>query len=101
MIRLFDAKTWNELDKKLEGHSLTVTKLKFSHDDKYLLSVSRDRLWSIYEKVEDQSDIGYTYQLASQAKAHARIIWDCSWSHDDTLFATASRDKTVSGIFGR
>ncbi|KAJ2962988.1 hypothetical protein NQZ79_g1991 [Umbelopsis isabellina] len=95
VIRLFDTKTWNELDTKLEGHSLTVTKLKFSHDDKYLLSVSRDRLWSIYEKVEDQSDIGYTYRLASQAKAHARIIWDCSWSHDDTLFATASRDKTI------
>ncbi|CAM0135097.1 unnamed protein product [Umbelopsis sp. WA50703] len=95
VIRLFNTKTWNELDIKLEGHSLTVTKLEFSHDDKYLLSVSRDRLWSIYEKVEDQSDIGYTYQLSSQSKAHARIIWDCSWSHDDKLFVTASRDKTI------
>ncbi|CAO3688448.1 unnamed protein product [Umbelopsis ramanniana] len=93
VIRLFDTKTWNELETPLSGHSLTVTKLEFSHDDKYLLSVSRDRLWSIYERVE--SEQGVTYTLRSQAKAHARIIWDCSWSHDDKLFATASRDKTI------
>ncbi|GAB5592388.1 Elongator subunit elp2 [Umbelopsis nana] len=93
VIRLFDTKTWNELETKLEGHNLTVTKLEFSHDDKYLLSVSRDRLWSVYERVE--TDEGVTYKLASQSKAHARIIWDCSWSHDDKLFATASRDKTI------
>ena len=35
------------------------------------------------------------YQLAFKNKAHARIIWDCSWTHDDRMFATGSRDKTV------
>ena len=29
-------------------------------------------------------------------KSHARIIWDCAWAAEGDLFATASRDKTVS-----
>jgi WD40 repeat protein len=28
-------------------------------------------------------------------KSHTRIIWDCAWAPDGTVFATASRDKTV------
>ncbi|KAG0367962.1 Elongator subunit elp2 [Gamsiella multidivaricata] len=82
-VRLFDAHSWKQTPAPLVSHTLTVTKVKFSHSDKYLLSISRDRLWSVYERVNVSN------------KAHARILWDCSWSHDDTLFATGSRDKTV------
>lgn len=29
-------------------------------------------------------------------EAHTRIIWGISWSHDDKLFASASREKNKS-----
>ena len=41
--------------------------------------------------------IGYE-PVAVAEKAHARIVWDCSWAADGACFATASRDKTVSCI---
>ncbi|KAF8934778.1 Elongator subunit elp2 [Dissophora ornata] len=93
-VRLFDAKTWKQTPTPLVSHTLTVTKVKFSHNDKYLLSISRDRLWSLFERVEDPNAAD-PYKLVVSNKAHARILWDCSWSHDDSLFATGSRDKTI------
>lgn len=35
------------------------------------------------------------YAPFATAKGHARIIWDCCWMHEQDVFATASRDKTV------
>ncbi|CAG8482441.1 4900_t:CDS:10 [Cetraspora pellucida] len=94
MIRLYNTATWKELTNGLlKSHSLTITKIRFSHDDKLILSISRDRTWSLFEKCEGNE--ATPYKFITKNKAHARIIWDCSWSHDDLLFATASRDKTV------
>lgn len=64
--------------------------LDFSHDDRFLLSVSRDRHFSIFG-VED----GVPFGLICMVKAHERIIWTGGWSHDDTYIATGSRDKKV------
>lgn len=33
--------------------------------------------------------------LASDEKAHSRMVLDCCWTPDGASFATASRDKTV------
>jgi len=35
------------------------------------------------------------YMPIAADKSHGRIIWDCAWSCEGDLFATASRDKTV------
>lgn len=89
VLRVYDAHKYKELA-VLEGHSLTVTKARFSRNDKFLLSVSRDRSLCIYLA----NEAGFKL-FKKIAKAHRRIIWDCAWLGDD-CFATASRDGTVS-----
>jgi elongator complex protein 2 len=36
------------------------------------------------------------YELMTKNSTHLRIIWSCSWSFDDKIFATGSRDKTIN-----
>ena len=39
----------------LEAHKLSVVQLAFSHDDRYLISVSRDRCLGLFERTADGS----------------------------------------------
>ncbi|KAJ2745725.1 Elongator subunit elp2 [Coemansia sp. BCRC 34301] len=114
-IRMYSAHTWQPPTVRgadnepvaatpLSAHSLTITRMRFSPpSDKWLLSVSRDRSWTLFEKTatgsEENEVFGVPtgpYRLAHhQAKAHARIIWDAAWSPDARFFATASRDKSI------
>ncbi|CAM9001138.1 unnamed protein product [Rhodiola kirilowii] len=79
---------------RLQSHTLTVTQLAFSHDDKYLLSVSRDRQFSVFLIKRSDSD-EFSHQLVARQEAHKRIIWACSWNPFGHQFATGSRDKMV------
>lgn len=94
VVRIFDAKTWQEIKPPLFYHDLTITRLKFSKDSKFLLSVSRDRKWAIWERDMATNTFGLKY---SNEKAHARIIWDSDWAPSDfaNMFITGSRDKSV------
>ncbi|XP_019857686.1 PREDICTED: probable elongator complex protein 2 [Amphimedon queenslandica] len=102
-IRIWDSLSWMQVA-LLTKHSLTVTQLSFSHSGNRLLAVSRDRLWSLWQ-FDTLSDGGATSDerlsvncvsvMDKNTKAHTRIIWSCSWSHDDVCFATASRDRKV------
>ncbi|KAF5369818.1 hypothetical protein D9758_001112 [Tetrapyrgos nigripes] len=91
VVRVYDTTNWQLIGQPLAGHSLTVTQITFSPDDQFVLTVSRDRSWRMYQV---QGAGGYA-PVAAETKAHGRIIWDCTWSHEGDLFATASRDKTV------
>jgi elongator complex protein 2 len=90
VIRVYDTKEWREHCKPLAGHTLTVTDTKWSPDDKYLLSVSRDRNWSIFEAKDNDF-------VATTSKGHARMILACAWAPLEAgrIFATAGRDKAV------
>ncbi|KAI4714290.1 hypothetical protein J4E89_001740 [Alternaria sp. Ai002NY15] len=93
VIRLYDTKEWLEVKPALKAHSLTVTALQFSPDDKHLLSVGRDRQWVIWERSEEPS----LYTLKhSNPKGHSRMILGAAWTPlEQPTFMTAGRDKSV------
>lgn len=93
VIRLYDTKEWLEVKPALKAHSLTVTSLRFSPDDKYLLSVGRDRQWVIWERSAEST----LYALKhSNPKSHSRMILNCAWTpFEQPTFLTAGRDKSV------
>ncbi|KAD0403724.1 hypothetical protein E3N88_44330 [Mikania micrantha] len=93
-IWLWEVGSWKVVG-RLQSHSLTVTRMEFSHDDKYLLAVSRDRQLSLFsiDRTDGSDQIGY--QLITRQEAHKRIVWACSWNPLGHQFASGSRDKTV------
>lgn len=101
-VILWNTATWKHIQ-KLTSHQLTVTQLKFSPDNQRLLSVSRDRRWSLFEnkltETSAASDAVPDYKMIATTDKrngiHARIIWTCDWSHDGNYFATGSRDGRV------
>ncbi|XP_024992104.1 elongator complex protein 2 isoform X2 [Cynara cardunculus var. scolymus] len=93
-IWLWEVGTWKAVG-RLQSHSLTVTQMEFSHDDKYLLAVSRDRQLSLFSIDRTDGTDQISYQLLTRQEAHKRIVWACSWNPFGYQFATGSRDKTV------
>lgn len=110
VIRVFETERWTELRPPLAVHTLTATRLRFSRDDAYLLSVGRDRQWAVFEKRRAAAGAGdepvhegempYVLKQAN-AKGHTRMILDAAWAppvsagERSVLFATAGRDKAV------
>lgn len=94
VIRLFETERWTEVRPPLTAHSLTATRLRFSTDDRYLLSVGRDRQWAVFIRSEEDP-LQYS-PLQTNPKGHTRMILDAAWaSGEKPLFATAGRDKQV------
>ncbi|CAL0316407.1 unnamed protein product [Lupinus luteus] len=92
-VWLWQVGSWKSVG-RLQSHSLTVTQMEFSHDDNYLLTVSRDRQFSIFTIT--RTDAGeVSYSLLARQEGHKRIIWSCSWNPHGHEFATGSRDKIV------
>lgn len=79
----------------LPGHSLTVTSIKFSPDDRMIVSVSRDRTWFLYKRKEESKTFVRVANSDKKSGLHLRIIWDVSWTFDSEFFITVSRDKKI------
>ena len=95
VIRLYTTEDWREVKPALTAHSLTCTALAFSKDDRYLLSVGRDRQWVVFER-EGARRESYLLKHANP-KGHSRMILDACWAPLEAggVFATAGRDKAV------
>ncbi|KAL4128324.1 hypothetical protein PRIC2_007313 [Phytophthora ramorum] len=92
-VRLWNTSDWSEAQEPLEGHKSSVVQLEFSPNDQFLLSVSRDRQFCLYQR---QQSSDKKFALVEHVKAHRRIIWSCSWSPDSSMFALGSRDQSFS-----
>ena len=80
---------------KLSSHQLTVTRIRFSSNDRYILSASRDRTWALFERQDltnNYKRVGFTNKTNG---IHSRIIWDIAFTHDFQYFCSVSRDKTA------
>jgi WD40 repeat protein len=95
VVRVHSTTTWDPVGSPLAGHTLGITRIAFSKDDQRILSVSRDRGWRLFCR---NGDGGYEPE-AQEDRAHARMVLDASWGR--AFFATAGRDKSVSGTTHR
>lgn len=89
-----DADKW-EQKQTLLSHTLTVTQIAFSPNDNQILSVSRDRRLSVFERNNDTNEFFLSATTDKNTSIHKRIIWCCAWSHDSKYFVTGSRDGKV------
>lgn len=117
LIRIYDyifnrdTETWKQ-HQQLPGHQLTVTQMRFSPNNKYLLTVSRDRCWCVYraeakENINNDGDVSkndynkalFLYKLVAKSDKtngiHTRIIWSCDWSFNSKYFVTSSREGKI------
>jgi elongator complex protein 2 len=57
VVRIYRSDNWLLHGKPLEGHTLTITRIAFSPDDRFVLTVSRDRSWRLFECLDDNGEI--------------------------------------------
>ncbi|XP_048479494.1 elongator complex protein 2 [Plutella xylostella] len=93
-VIIWETKTWQQIQ-KLTSHTLTVTQIAFSPDSQQLLSVSRDRRWTLYQRNQESNLFEQIAVTDKNNGVHGRIIWCCAWAHDGEVFSTGSRDGKV------
>lgn len=88
-IYLLDLETLALKHVLARAHTPAVFALRYSPDERYLLSGGRDALLRVWHLEEN------TPTLHSEQPAHWFTLNHIAYSPDGTRFATASRDKTV------
>lgn len=86
-IILWSTTTMSQLG-LIRSHESTVVCIRFSPNDEYVMSVSKDRGFCISERSVDTE---IYHPVILHKNAHKRIIWDCSWCCDKEIL-TGSRD---------
>ncbi|KAI6190543.1 putative Stat3-interacting protein [Aphelenchoides bicaudatus] len=91
---VWQTSSWKLLQ-RVTDHTLTITAVSASEDGRYLLTVSRDRGFCIYE-IDYESQTPLQLRI-NQKQAHKRVIWCCAWLPGSPhIFAIGSRDGLIS-----
>ena len=76
--------------------------MSWSPDSTKLVTVSRDRTWTLHRvtvDTEGDSDTRVRTEMVGKSEKKSsvitRIIWSCDWTWDSQHFLTASRDKRL------
>ncbi|XP_047021000.1 elongator complex protein 2 [Helicoverpa zea] len=93
-VIIWDTSNWQQIQ-KLVSHQLTVTQLAFSPNSQQLLTVSRDRRWTLYQRQQGSNSFDMVASTDKTNGVHTRIIWCCAWTRDSKAFGTGSRDGKI------
>ncbi|MBT1700753.1 WD40 repeat domain-containing protein [Fulvivirgaceae bacterium PWU4] len=85
-IRVFDAKL--SLKREWKAHTNSVFTLRYTSDQKYLMSGSRDARLKVW-------DVQGSYHQAAEVVAHMYAINHLDFSPDGKHFVTCSMDKSI------
>lgn len=80
-IILWNTTSWKQVQ-NLVFHSLTVTQMAFSPNDRFLLAVSRDRTWSLWRRQDTISpELGKTVigKIFSETVVFILFTWNSYW----------------------
>ena len=87
-VRIWDAKTGQQVGNPLEGHTDWVSSASFSPDGKYIVSASLDHTVRIWDAKTGQ-------QVGNPLEGHNDLVYSASFSPDGRYIVSASEDKTV------
>ncbi|PXF48194.1 Elongator complex protein 2 [Gracilariopsis chorda] len=79
---------------RLAAHDLTINQMRFTADGNHLLSVSRDRSISVFERINATERFDYRTKWHKKG-AHTRQLYCCTWISDNEIVATGGRDKNL------
>uniref|UniRef100_UPI004048D77B WD40 repeat domain-containing protein n=1 Tax=Roseivirga sp. TaxID=1964215 RepID=UPI004048D77B len=86
-IRIYSLKDWR-LVKEIDAHKISVFTVRYSPDERFLLSGSRDAHIKVWDVID-----GYT--LKESIVAHMYAINHLEFSPDNKHFVTCSMDKSI------
>lgn len=95
-IILWCAEKWKNLG-DFPFHKLNVTDMEFSPDGGKLLSVSRDRVWAVWNVCRPSGENEkFSLQLIDSGNFHSRALWVGTWAPLGNFFVTGARDRKLA-----